>query len=85
MKIKLEELRTQRIEEERKAFEEAKKKKKGKGGDEFDPDKVMPRLPDEDVIQLFKRRLNKSDCLNKGYILDGWPKSSKQCEGIFLD
>ena len=29
--------------------------------------------------------MNKSDCLNKGYILDGWPKSSKQCEQIFLD
>lgn len=30
MKIKIEELRAERIEEERKAFEEAKKKKKGK-------------------------------------------------------
>lgn len=80
MKVKIQELRTQRIEEERKVFEEAKKKKKGKGTEEFDADKITARLPDEDLLSLFKRRLNKSDCLNKGYILDGWPKSAKLCE-----
>lgn len=45
----------------------------------------MVRLSDEDLIKIYKRRLNKSDCLNKGYILDGWPKSSEQCKALFCD
>ena len=48
-----------------------KKKKKGKGMDEFDPDKVVPRLEEADVCKIVKRRINMADCLNKGYILDG--------------
>ena len=42
----------------------------------------MARLPDEDLIKIYKRRLNKSDCLNKGYILDGFPRTTAQAEAL---
>lgn len=47
MKAVLEELRTIKVEEERKLYEETKKKKKGKGMEEFDPTKVTVRLPEQ--------------------------------------
>lgn len=47
--------------------------------DQFDPSKIVPRLPDDQLLRVFKKRLMKSDCMNKGYILDGWPKTSKYC------
>ena len=65
--------------------EEAKKKKKGKGIEEFDPEKVVPRLEDRDVAKIVKRRINMADCLNKGYILDGVLKTHAQLEAVFLN
>lgn len=65
--------------------EEAKKKKKGKGIEEFDPEKVVPRLDDRDVAKIVKRRINMADCLNKGYILDGVLKTHAQLEAVFLN
>jgi adenylate kinase family enzyme len=65
--------------------EEAKKKKKGKGIEEFDPEKVVPRLEDKDVAKIVKRRINMTDCLNKGYILDGVLKTHAQLEAVFLN
>lgn len=37
------------------------------------------------MIKVFKNRLKKSDCLNKGYILDGWPKILKSCQALFTN
>jgi uncharacterized protein YhdP len=62
-----------------------KKKKKGKGVEDFDPSKVIPRLPDEPLKKLIRWRLNFSDCLNKGYILDSVIKTYKMAEGIFIN
>jgi hypothetical protein len=62
-----------------------KKKKKGKGVEEFDPEKVVPRLEDKDVCRIVKRRIGMTDCLNKGYIIDGVLKSYAQCETVFTD
>ena len=28
-------------------------------------------------------RLNQNDCQNRGYVLDGYPKSYKQAQGVF--
>jgi hypothetical protein len=52
-----------------------KKKKKGKGVEDFDPEKVVARLPEEQICKVLKWRLNFSDCLNKGYIIDGVVKN----------
>lgn len=61
-----------------------KKKKKGKGVEDFDPSKVVARLPDEHLKKVIKWRLHFSDCLNKGYILDSVIKTHKMAEGVFL-
>ena len=81
----LEELKATKVEEERKLHEDAKKKKKGKGVEDFDPSKVIPRLEDKDIAKIVKRRLNMADCLNKGYIIDGVLKTIPLCEAVFLD
>ncbi len=40
----------------------------------FDPEKVDVRLSDELIYKCYKWRLSQNDCLNRGYILDGYPK-----------
>ena len=62
-----------------------KKKKKGKGVEDFDPSKIVARLPDEPLRKVIKWRLGFSDCLNKGYILDSVIKTFKVAEGVFLN
>lgn len=62
-----------------------KKKKKGKGVEDFDPSKVVVRLGDNEVCKIIKRRIGMADCLNKGYIIDSVLKSSSQLEAVFLD
>lgn len=36
------------------------------------------RLPDEDVVKLMKAYLGKNMFQNQGYVLDGYPKTTKQ-------
>ena len=60
-----------------------KKKKKGKGVEEFDPDKVVVRLNDDQLAEVMKRRIARSDCTNKGYIIDGILKTVTQLTGVF--
>lgn len=61
------------IDEQRSAFEETKKKKKGKETGEFDEAGVQTRLSDELLKKIFHRRLLMNDCRLKGYVLDGYP------------
>jgi len=83
IKAKVEELRdaeVARIEEEREAAgielpeEEA----------EIDRLKLPIRIPDDIVYKLLQNRLNENDCRNRGYILDGFPRSYKDAQYIFL-
>ena len=53
--------------------------------DEFDPEKVVPRLEDKEVCSILKKRINMPDCLNKGYIIDGVIKTYAQFEALFLN
>lgn len=46
--------------------------------EEVDRDKLKPRLPDEILFKLMKIRLTENDCRNRGYILDGYPRTFKQ-------
>lgn len=83
-----EECQKQAVEEEQKAFEEAKKKKKPKKGEpveEFDPAKVRVRLPDAILAKIIVNRLARSDCQNKGFILDGFPKTQELADIIFAE
>ena len=37
-------------------------------------------LSDEYTVDLIERRVQMTDCVNKGWILDGMPKNKTQCE-----
>jgi adenylate kinase len=82
----LEAIKAKMVEEEQKLFDEAKKKKKAKKGDpveEFNPDKCIPKLSDNFLVRIYKWRLSQPDCQNKGYVLDGWPKTYEQANLLF--
>ena len=60
-----------------------KKKKKGKGVEDFDESKIVGRLPDEQVAKVLKWRLMKDDCKNKGYILDSVVRTWAVAQAVF--
>ena len=52
-------------------YEKTKKKK----DPELDRSTIKVRFPDFILYQLLKRKLKTSACLNKGYVLDGFPRN----------
>ena len=82
MRTVLAAIKQQMIADEEKAIEEAKKKKK-KGQPEivFDPEKLIPRLPDPLLLKAYHYRLEQSDCHNRGFVLDGFPKPARARAG----
>lgn len=50
----------------------------------FDPNQVDVRLSDELVYKCYKWRLTQNDCLNRGYILDGFPRTYQDAAEIFM-
>jgi len=70
IKAAIEELRdaeVARIEEERPETDE--------DPEEIDRESVSIRLPDSLLYRLLKIRLNENACINRGYILDGYPRT----------
>lgn len=52
---------------------------------EVDPESLPIRLPNQGILyDLLKERLNENDCRNRGYILDGFPRTYEDCQWIFL-
>ena len=51
--------------------------KKGEPVEEFDEKKITVRLPIQPLLKAYQWRLNEADCINKGYVLDGFPKLLK--------
>lgn len=49
----------------------------------FNPDAVDVRLSDELVYKCYKWRLTQNDCLNRGYILDGYPRRYEDAKEVF--
>ena len=47
-------------------------------------DKLKVRLPDDLVFEYLRKRLTENDCRNRGYILDGFPRTYKEAREIFL-
>ncbi len=39
-------------------------------------------VPDEMVIEALKKRISESDCVEKGFILDGYPRTIPQAEAL---
>ena len=46
--------------------------------EEIDREKLKVRLPDEILFKILRLRLTENDCRNRGYILDGFPRTYKQ-------
>ena len=42
------------------------------------------RIPDDLINEAVRWRLNQNDCQNRGYILDGYPKSLQQAQDVFV-
>lgn len=76
----------EKYQEEKEAEKEAKEAR-GEPVDEEeeeeDPDEVKKRfnvrLPNSFLYKLLRSRLNENDCRNRGYVLDGFPRSFKDC------
>lgn len=61
-----------------------KDKKKGEPDPVVNPDLLIPRLPDELLLRAYKYRLEKNDCFNRGFVIDGFPKTYQHARGVFL-
>ncbi len=52
--------------------------------EEIDRDKLVVRLPDTILFKLLRMNLNDNACRNRGYILDGFPRTFKDAQSVFL-
>lgn len=62
-------------------YEKTRKKK----DPEFDRASYQPRLTDDILHDLVKIQLNSAACQNKGFILDGYPRSVEDANSIFMN
>ena len=63
------------------AFEEQEDKPKGAVLKRED---IKVRLPDRYVYRLFKMKLVENACRNRGYIIDGFPRTFRDAQYVFL-
>jgi len=42
------------------------------------------RIPNDIIYKLLITRLNENDCRNRGYVLDGFPRTYQDSQNIFL-
>ena len=73
-----------KVEELKKAELEAYEKTRKKKDPDLDPSKIKVRLPDETVHKLVKAQIGSPACMNKGFILDGYPRNAEDAKAIFL-
>ena len=77
IKAIIEELKQEEIEK----YEKTRKKK----DPDLDPSTIKVRLPDKTLHKLVKARIGGPGCMNKGFILDGYPRNINDAKAIFLD
>ena len=63
------------------AYEKTRKKK----DPDLDPAKIKVRFPDEMVNKLVKAHVGSPACMNKGFLLDGYPRNSEDAKAVFLN
>lgn len=66
---------TARVEELKDAAEAEYEKSRKKKDPDFDRSTCNPRLPHDVISDLVRLQLNSAACQNKGFILDGYPRS----------
>ena len=42
------------------------------------------RIPNEIINEAVRWRLERNDCQNRGYVLDGYPKNFMNAESVFI-
>lgn len=62
-------------------YEKSRKKK----DPDFDRSSCNPRLTDDILADLVKFQLSSAACMNKGFILDGFPRSKDDAEHVFMN
>ena len=77
LREQLEAIKKQKVEE----LEAQAKKKKGM---EVHPELVIPRLPLDSLQQIYLQKLSQKAYQNKGYILEGYPKTYAEACNVFL-
>lgn len=63
------------------AYEKTRKKK----DPDLDRAKINVRLPDDLLHQIVRRHLGSPACMNKGFVLDGYPRNAKDAAAVFTD
>ena len=77
LREKVEELKQEEIEK----YEKTRKKK----DPDLDKSQIKVRLPNELLHKLVKAHIGSPACMNKGFILDGYPRSIIDAKAVFLD
>lgn len=45
---------------------------------------MKPRLSNELLVKIVKNKIGSPACMNKGFILDGYPKNAEDAKSVFL-
>jgi adenylate kinase len=78
IRTKVEELKDIAVAE----YEKTRNKKKDP---ELDRSAVKVRLPDEMLHKIVRMQMNTAACKNKGFILDGYPRTQADAKAIFFE
>jgi adenylate kinase family enzyme len=46
---------------------------------------LKPRLPDDILRKIVKLKIHSPACMNKGFIMDGYPKNTNDAVAVFLE
>ena len=68
----------------KKKVEELEALAKKKKGTEVKPDLIIPRLTNETMWEVYHYKLSQRIYQNKGYLLDGYPKTYQDACQLFL-
>lgn len=63
------------------AYEKSRKKK----DPDLDRSKIQVRLPDTLLERIVQAALSSPACMNKGFILDGFPRHLSNAQNVFLE
>jgi adenylate kinase len=78
IRAKVEELKDVAVAE----YEKTRNKKKDP---ELDRATVKVRLPDDMLYKIVRMHMNTAACKNKGFIMDGYPRTQADAKAIFFD
>ena len=78
IRAKIEELKDQVLAE----YEKTRNKKKDP---DLDRATIKVRLPEDILYKIVKMHMNTAACKNKGFIIDGYPRTQGDAKSIFLD